>query len=75
MISKAFEKGARINKTRLILQTEYVSSRYTMQAVCDIFMRGANKSLIHLGRKDWAELIARLDIGTYIVFSNIYDIL
>jgi len=52
-----------------------VSSRYTLQAACDMFMRGANKSLIHLGRKDWAELIARFDIGTYIVFSNVYDIL
>lgn len=50
-------------------------SRYTLQAACDTFMRGANKSLIHLGRKDWAEVIARFDIGTYIVFSNVYDIL
>jgi hypothetical protein len=52
-----------------------VSSRCTLQATCDMFMRGANESLIHLGRKDWAELIARFDIGTYIVFSNVYDIL
>lgn len=52
-----------------------VSSRYTLQAACDMFMRGANKSLTYLGRKDWAELIARFDNVTYIVFSNVYDIL
>ena len=52
-----------------------VSSRCTLQAACNMFMRGANESLIHLGRKDYAELIARFDIEIYIVFSNVYNIL
>ena len=37
----------------------------------NMIMQGTNESLIYLGRKNWAELNARSDIRTYIVFSNV----